>query len=156
ARELGVEHIVKLSALGASDHSRSWIGREHWHVEQALVESPESPMRWTILRPHAFMQNWLGEVADTVRADGKIYSAIEGGKVPFIDARDIAAVAAEVLQRPERHVNAKYVLTGGVAVGFADVAAALTDALGRPIAYQPVSMDEAAQRMKAKGASEPS
>jgi hypothetical protein len=28
------------------------------------------------------MQNWLGEVAETVRADGKIYSAIEGGKVP--------------------------------------------------------------------------
>jgi len=33
ARDLGVEHIVKVSALGASDHSRSWIGREHWQVE---------------------------------------------------------------------------------------------------------------------------
>ena len=41
ARDLGVEHIVKLSALGASDHSRSWIGREHWQVEQALYDSPE-------------------------------------------------------------------------------------------------------------------
>jgi len=156
ARELGVEHIVKVSALGASDHSRSWIGREHWQVEQALSESPESPMRWTILRPHAFMQNWLGEVADTVRADGKIYSAIESGKVPFIDARDIAAVASEVLQRPEGHVNAKRVLTGGVAVGFADVAAAFSDALGKKITYQPISTDEAAQRMRAKGASEQS
>jgi len=156
ARELGVEHIVKLSALGASDHSRSWIGREHWRVEQALMESPESPMRWTILRPHAFMQNWLGDVADTVRADGKIYSAIEGGRVPFIDARDIAAVAAEVLQRPTGHANAKHVLTGGVAVGLADVAEALSDALGKKITYQPISMDEAAQRMRAKGVSEQS
>jgi uncharacterized protein YbjT (DUF2867 family) len=156
ARELGVEHIVKVSALGASDHSRSWIGREHWRVEQALFESPESLMRWTILRPHAFMQNWLGEVAETVRADGKIYSAIEGGKVPFIDARDIAAVAAEVLRHPEGHVNAKRVLTGGEAVGFDQLAEALSNATGKPITYQPISMEEAGQRMRAQGASESS
>jgi len=156
ARELGVEHIVKVSALGASDHSRSWIGREHWQVEQALFESPEDPMRWTILRPHAFMQNWLGEVAQTVRADGKIYSAIEGGKVPFIDARDIAAVAAEVLRHPEGHVNAKRVLTGGEAVGFAELAEALAQATGKRITYQPISMEEAGRRMRAQGASEQS
>jgi uncharacterized protein YbjT (DUF2867 family) len=156
ARELGVEHIVKLSALGASDHSRSWIGREHWQVEQALFESPESLLRWTILRPHAFMQNWLGEVAETVRADGTIYSAIEGGKVPFIDARDIAAVAAEVLRHPEGHVNAKRVLTGGEAVGFAQLAEALSDATGKRIRYQPISMEEAGQRMRAHGANEES
>jgi uncharacterized protein YbjT (DUF2867 family) len=155
ARELGVEHVVKVSALGASDHSRSWIGREHWQVEQALFESPDSPMRWTILRPHAFMQNWLGEVAQTVRADGKIYSAIEGGKVPYIDARDIAAVAAEVLRHPEGHVNAKRVLTGGEAVGLDQLAEALSSATGKRIVYQPISMEEAGRRMRAQGASEP-
>src|SRR5262249_6458589 len=36
ARRLGVEHVVKLSALGASDHSKSAIGRDHWEVEQVL------------------------------------------------------------------------------------------------------------------------
>jgi uncharacterized protein YbjT (DUF2867 family) len=156
ARELGVEHIVKLSALGASDHSRFWIGREHWHVEQALQESPTSPMTWTILRPHAFMQNWLGDLAETVRAEGKIYSPIEEGKVPYIDARDIAAVAAETLRRPENHVNAKYVLTSGEAIGFADLAEVLSEATGKHIIYQPISMEEAGRRMKAQGASEQS
>lgn len=156
AREVGVDHIVKLSALGASDHSLSWIGREHWHVEQALQECPTSPMTWTILRPHAFMQNWLGDVADTARGEGRIYSPIEEGKVPFIDARDIAAVAAEVLHRPQNHVNATYVLTSGEAIGFADLAEALSEIAGKPVTYQPISMEEASRLMKAKGASEQS
>src|SRR6266550_3530144 len=60
AERLGVDHVVKLSALGASDHSKSTIAREHWEVEQALVNSR---LKWTILRPHAFMQNWLADVA---------------------------------------------------------------------------------------------
>ena len=54
----GVEHVVKLSALGASDHSRLPIGRAHYEAEAALIASG---MRWTILRPHVFMQNLLAQ-----------------------------------------------------------------------------------------------
>ena len=105
AQRLNVDHIVKLSALGASDHSNSAIAREHWEVEQILQQTS---LRWTILRPHAFMQNWLGDVAASVRAEGVIYSPIEDGRVPFIDARDIAAVAFEALVQPEAHAGRKY------------------------------------------------
>jgi uncharacterized protein YbjT (DUF2867 family) len=147
AASLGVGHVVKLSALGASGHSKSSIGREHWEVEQALQQTP---MAWTILRPHAFMQNWLGEVADGVRSAGVIESPIEDGRVPFIDTRDIAAVAAEVLLHPEVHAGHKYVLTGGEAVGYADLAAALTDLIGSRVTYRPISMDQARRRMEAR------
>src|SRR5690349_7077478 len=147
AEELGVEHIVKASALGASDHSKSWIGRDHWEVEQAIQQSR---MQWTMLRPHAFMQNWLGDLAESVKREGAIYSPIGDGHVPFIDTRDIAAVAAEVLLHPEGHVGKKYVLTGGEAVGYGDVAAALTEATGRTITYRPISMDEARSRLMAR------
>lgn len=148
AQYLGVEHVVKLSALGASNHSNSGIAREHWEVEQALQQST---MPWTILRPHSFMQNWLGEVAESVRRDGAIYSPIADGRVPFIDTRDIAAVAAEVLLNPEPHAGRKYFLTGGAAVGFDEVAAALSEATGEPVSYRPISMDEARVRMQARG-----
>lgn len=148
AERLRVAHVVKLSALGASDHSHSWIAREHWQVEQALQGTRIS---WTILRPHAFMQNWLGEVAESVRAEDAIYSPIAGGRVPFIDTRDIAAVAAEVLLHPEAHAGKKYFLTGGVAVGYADLAAALSHATGRTITYRPISMAEARARLAARG-----
>jgi uncharacterized protein YbjT (DUF2867 family) len=153
AEELGVGHLVKASALGASDHSKSWIGREHWEVEQAIQRSG---MQWTMLRPHAFMQNWLGDLAESVKTEGVIYSPIGDGRVPFIDTRDIAAVAAEVLLHPEAHVGKKYVLTGGEAVGYADLAAALTTVTGRTISYRPISMDEARARMVARGASQES
>ncbi len=147
AERLGVEHVVKLSALGASDHSNSTIAREHWEVEQALEQST---MTWTLLRPHAFMQNWLGDVAESVRAEGAIYSPIADGKVPFIDTRDIAAVAAEVMLNAEAHVGRRYFLTGGEAVGLAEVAATLSDVIGKTVTYRPISMDEARARMEAR------
>lgn len=150
AQRLGVEHVVKLSALGASNHSNSTIAREHWEVERALQQST---MTWTILRPHAFMQNWLGEVAASARAEGTIYSPIDEGRVPYIDTRDIAAVGAEALLNPDVHAGRRYFLTGGEAIGFAQLAAALSEATGRPVTYQPISMDEARARMQARGIS---
>src|SRR5205809_3511936 len=148
AEDLGVTHIVKLSALGASDHSKSAIAREHWAVEQALLGTR---LHWTILRPHAFMQNWLGDVAESVRAESAIYAPIGDGCVPFIDTRDIAAVAAEVLLHAEAHVGKKYVLTGGEAVGYADLAGALSEVTGRTITYRPITMEEARARLAARG-----
>ena len=148
AERLGVRHLVKLSALGASDHSRSAIGREHWAVEQAIQRTR---IPWTMLRPHAFMQNWLGDVAASVRTEGVIYAPIGDGRVPFIDTRDIAAVAAEVLLHPEAHVGKKYVLTGGAAVGYADVAAALSEVLGRTVTYRPITMEDARAGLAARG-----
>jgi len=143
-----IRHLVKLSALGASDHSKSGIGRDHWTVEQAIQRTG---MPWTILRPHGFMQNWLKDVAASVRSENTIYAPIGDGRVPFIDTRDIAAVAAEVLLHPDAHIGKKYVLTGGVAVGYADLAAELTKVTGRAIAYRPISIEEARVRLTRLG-----
>ena len=148
AARAGVQHVVKLSALGASDHSRSGIARAHWEVEQAIQRSV---IPWTMLRPHAFMQNWLGEVAESVRAERVIYSPIGAGRVPFIDTRDIAAVAAKVLLDPRDHSGKKYVLTGGTAVGYADVAEALSRLMGKTVTYRAITMEEARARLAGKG-----
>jgi uncharacterized protein YbjT (DUF2867 family) len=148
AGRLGVEHVVKLSALGASPRTRSPLAREHWEVEQALEASS---MSWTILRPHVFMQNWLGDVAETVRDEGVVYAAIGDGRVPFIDARDIAAVAAEALLHPEAHAGQRYVLTGGEAVGYAALASALSEATGAPVSYRALSMEEMRGRLERQG-----
>lgn len=151
AERLGVKHVVKLSALGATPRTKSPLAYEHWEAEQALEESS---MTWTILRPHAFMQNWLGEVAETVREEGAIYAAVGDGKVPFIDARDISAVAAESLLNPEKHHGKKYVLTSGIAVGYAELADALTQATGKQVVYKSLSMDEMRARMQKQGISD--
>jgi uncharacterized protein YbjT (DUF2867 family) len=144
AARRGVRHLVKLSALGASDHSRSAIARDHWVVEQAIQRTA---IPWTFLRPHAFMQNWLLDVAESVRREGTIYSPIGDGRVPFIDTRDIAAVSAEVLVHPDHHAGKKYFLTGGAAVGYQDLADALTEVTGRRVVYRPISMEDAHRRL---------
>lgn len=148
AERLGVSHVVKLSALGASDHSNSSIAREHWQVEQVLQASR---MTWTLLRPHSFMQNWLGDVADSVRMERAIYSPVGNGRVPFIDTRDIAAVALEGLLHPDVHAGKRYFLTGGAAMGYAEVAAEISQAIGAPVTYREISMEEARRRMQARG-----
>lgn len=148
AERLGVEHVVKLSALGATPRTKAGLAREHWEAEQALEASS---MSWTILRPHTFMQNWLGEVAATVREEGAIYAAIGDGRVPFIDTRDIAAVAAQALLNPEAHAGQRYVLTGGEAIGYADLADAISGAIGEKVTYHALSMDEMRARMEGQG-----
>lgn len=148
AQREGVRHVVKLSALGASDHSKSTIAREHWTVEQALQQMDLS---WTILRPHSFMQNWLDDVAASVRAEGVIYSPIGDAVVPFIDTRDIAAVAAEALLHPEAHAGRRYFLTGGEAVGFADIARALSEVTGKTVSYWPITIEAVRAQLEAKG-----
>jgi len=148
AKELGVQHIVKLSALGATSRSKSGLTKEHYDVEQALEASGLS---YTILRPHAFMQNWLSDVAKTVRKENKIYAAVGDGKVPFIDTRDIAAVAAEALLHPEKHNKKLYVLTSGIAFSYYDLAHAVSQATQKEVVYVPLSMEEMRKRMQDQG-----
>ena len=147
ARAAGVGHVVKGSALGASDHSKSPIGRAHYDVEKALQESG---IAWTILRPHVFMQNFL-DIAPTIAREGRIRAASGDGKIPFIDARDIAAVAAAALTAPG-HEGKKYVLTGPEALGYGDVARIIGKAVGRPVEYVAESPEEARERLVRAGA----
>lgn len=151
AEENDVKHVVKLSALGATPRTKAPLALEHWNAEQALEHSE---MEWTILRPHAFMQNWIRDLAETVKREGKIYAAVGDGKVPFIDARDIAAVAKEILINPDKHHGKRYVLTSGQAVGYAELADALTQATQQGVEYISLSNEEMRQRMQKQGVSD--
>lgn len=123
-------HVVKGSAVGATDHSKSPIGRAHYEVESALQESG---MAWTILRPHVFMQNFL-DMAPTIAREGKIRAASGEGKIPFVDARDIAAVAAVTLTAAG-HEGKKYVLTGPEALSYGEIAKIIGDTIGKRVDY---------------------
>ncbi len=141
-----VGRVVKLSALGATDHSKSLIGLWHYNVERALRESG---LPWTLLRPHHFMQNLLDPVTFDRRA-GRVYSASGDGAIPFIDTRDIAAAAAAVLTG-DGHEGQTYTLTGPRALSYREATAILSTVLGRPLEYRPETEDEAWQRRRAAG-----
>jgi len=146
ARQAGVRHVVKLSALGASDHSQSVIGLWHYNVERVLQASG---LAWTILRPHHFMDNLLDQRESIVR-HGVVYSAAGEGRIPFIDTRDIAAVVAVVLTEPG-HEGKEYVLTGPEALSYRRATEILSGVLGRPLDYVAETEDDTWVRQRRAG-----
>jgi uncharacterized protein YbjT (DUF2867 family) len=146
ARRGGVRHVVKLSALGASDHSLSVIGLWHYNVERVLRESG---LAWTILRPHHFMDNLLDQRRSIAR-DGLVYSASGEGRIPFIDTRDIAAVATVALTE-SGHEGEVYTLTGPEAPSYREATETLSRVLARPLTYVAETEDEAWVRLRRAG-----
>ena len=146
ARQAGAIHVVKLSAFGASPHSNSMIGRMHYQIEQELQQAG---LPWTMLRPHHFMQNLLSQ-ADNIINDGVVYSSSGDGKIPFIDTRDIAAVAVVTLTEPG-HTGKKYVITGGEALSYRQATGILGEAIGRPLRFIDEPFDEARARLTRAG-----
>ena len=146
ARQAGVTHVVKLSAFGASPHSNSVVGRLHYQIENELQESG---VAWTMLRPHHFMQNLLSQ-AENIINDGVVYSSSGTGKIPFVDTRDIAAVAVVTLTQPH-HDGKKYVITGGEALSYRQATEILGKAIGRPLRFIDEPFDAARARLVRAG-----
>ncbi len=146
AADAGVSRIVKLSALGATDHSNSVIGVWHWVVEETLRDSG---VPWTILRPHVFMQNILDQ-RESIRTVGVVRSPAGDAEIPMVDTRDVAAVAAVVLTE-KGHEGKRYTLTGPQPISWNGVAATLTRVLDRPVEHRAESEPEAFLRLHEAG-----
>lgn len=147
AQDVGVKHVVKLSAGGASADSTNPLLRAHARVERALEDSG---LAFTILRPSFFMQNWVAFFSHGIKAGQPVYVNAGEGCLAWIDTRDIADVAAAALTEPG-HEGLVYDLTGPEALGFGEVAQRLGQLLGREVAYVPVPDAAAFQAMKGMG-----
>ncbi|MET7331601.1 SDR family oxidoreductase [Nonomuraea sp. NPDC005650] len=138
ARQAGVERVVRLSVVGAAHDAPNRSGRLHALSDRELERWG---LRWTILRPHWFMQNLLNEAGD-IAATGTFSLNLASARIGMIDVRDLAECAARVLlDDPERHHGRTYTLTGPRSLTFDEVADQLGLALGRPVAYLPVGDD---------------
>lgn len=146
ALSAGVTHVVKVSAFAASDHSRAPIGRWQYQVEQELKESG---MGWTMIRPHHFMQNLLDQL-EYITKEGKVYAASGDGLIPYVDFRDVAAVAFVALTQPG-HVGKTYVVTGGEALSYRTASQIIGAEIGRPLLFVDETQDEARARRIREG-----
>ncbi|QCR24458.1 SDR family oxidoreductase [Pontibacter sp. SGAir0037] len=143
AKKQGVRHIVKLSASGAEAEPGIQLGRWHREVEQ-YIEASGIP--YTFLRPSGFMQNIVNYNADSINEHNKFYLPVGEGKVSYIDVRDIAAVAVEVLTSDE-HYHKAYTLTGPEAISHSEIATVLTHTLDRMITFVDVPEEAARETM---------
>lgn len=146
AAEAGVRHVVKLSQLAAAPDSPVRFLRYHARVEQAIQGSG---MAWTFLRPNLFMQGLLG-FRELIADKGVFFATAGGAKVSLIDVRDIASVAAEALTG-QGHEGYSYDLTGPEALTHRELAAVLSDVLGRSVHYADVTEEEMRPGLLAAG-----
>jgi uncharacterized protein YbjT (DUF2867 family) len=145
AKRAGVRHIVKLSAVGARPGAPFRFGDWHGQVEKYLERSG---IGWTHLRPSFFMQNFL-TMAGMIKG-GTIYAPAGDGKAPFVDVRNIAAVAAAALC-DSGHEGKAYLVTGPAALSYGDVAAILAKVLGRAVKFVDVPRAVAVQNLVQAG-----
>ena len=143
AGRVGVEQIAYLSTLGAEKNPLV----PHHGIEKRVRASDAAH---TLLRASFFMQN-LSEVhgADIVEYD-ELFVPAGDGATSFVDARDVGAVAATVLAEPG-HENRAYDVTGPAALTYHEVAAILSDVLGRAITYPDPSLWAFGRRMSRRG-----
>jgi uncharacterized protein YbjT (DUF2867 family) len=146
AAAAGVGLIVKASALGARPGSPlpclDWNGC----IEQVLRGSGVPAVN---LRSSFYMTNVLA-AADQVARTGRLFAPAGSGAIAMIDPRDVGAVAAAVLTR-DGDEGRDYVLTGGEAITYAQVAAALAAATGRVVEYVDVPPPAAYEALVAAG-----
>ncbi|MFE9426175.1 NAD(P)H-binding protein [Kitasatospora sp. NPDC006697] len=140
----GVGRLVLLSANGMDAAPADHPLRA---AEQAVRESGAE---WTLLRPDWFAQNfseafWLAAVRS-----GTLALPTGDGRTPFVDAEDIAEVAAAALVE-DGHAGRIYHLTGPRAIGFGEAAELIAAASGRPVRHLDVAPAEFAAAAVASG-----
>lgn len=131
AEAAGVSHVTLLSTYNG-DRAPSEIDVAAVEVELASRET----FTHAILRPAWVMQNFTDAHLPIVA--GALVVPSGGGVEAFVDAADIAAVAAETLLQPQAHAGARYELTGPQALTFDEVAATIAAAAGRPVIYRDI------------------
>lgn len=139
----GVRQIVFLSLQGVQGNRST----PHHAVEQHLRRAGAP---FTNLRPNFFMQNLITAYADEIRQRGEIVVPAGRARTAFVDARDVARVAATVLTQPG-HERKSYTLSGEESLSYSQVAQTMTQVLNRPIRYTRPSEKEYLALLAANG-----
>ncbi len=134
AKKAGVQHIVKLSTLEATEHKIK-VGKWHYEREELICASG---LDWTFLRPGMFMSNSIEWWADSIKGQGSVFfPGGKKGKVAPVDPRDVAKVAALALTQ-SGHSGQAYELTGSELFTIGEMVQVISQVLGKPIQYMDI------------------
>jgi uncharacterized protein YbjT (DUF2867 family) len=142
-------HVVKIAADGFADPGCDVRFMLSHRQVAAHLDATGLPV--TYLAPALYMEDLLA-TADTIREAGEVSVPAGHGRVGFVAAADVAAVAARVLTSPD-HAGATYVVTGPEALRFKDIAARVSAVFAREVDYTDQSPERARELMLAGGVS---
>jgi uncharacterized protein YbjT (DUF2867 family) len=149
AKRANLKRVVQLSSVGANAgqccvRTLRWLGQ----VESALQIAG---ITTTTLRASFFFQNLL-KYSDAIAKEGVIAGPFRNVQWPWIDARDVGAVAAKALGDPA-HAGQTYLLSASQSLTYHEVAERLSAVLQMPIRFMDISANEARGRLRLDGGS---
>ena len=144
AEGAGVKHVTYLSAYGV-EHAPPEVALRAVELDLASRKS----LSHSIVRPAWFMQNFSETFLKPV--NDEIVVPCGTGVEAFVDAEDIASVAAFTLSDPVRHSGRAYAPTGPEALTFEKAARFISTTVGRRISYRDVDRDTWIKAMTAAG-----
>ncbi|MGW7076879.1 NAD(P)H-binding protein [Streptomyces sp. NPDC054866] len=144
AAAAGVRRFVVLSGRGVEVFGDSF--------EPSMAEAErvvrEAGVDWTVIRPNNFSQNFDEDIFAAPLREGRLALPVGDVPEPFIDAEDIADVAAALLTE-DGHTGRVYELSGPRALTFAEAVAELAEAWGRPMRFEHITADAYASELTA-------
>ena len=145
-----VDAFVRQAVAAGARRVVVLTGRGEEEAEHAEELVKASGANWTIVRCAVFAQNFdEGVLVESVQAGAL---AMPAGDVaePFVDVEDIADVVTAALT-DDRHIGQLYELTGPRLLTFHEAMAEVSEALGRPVQYVPVSSEEFLAELRGAG-----
>ncbi len=128
-----VEHLIYASSCGAKEAGR---GVSYWDAKRAVAERlmGTTGMRWTILRPVSFMENYVADLGALER--GVITGMLSPGKsLQVISGHDIGKWALAAFERKDEF-DREAVDIAAQTITMDGIADALGRALGRQVVYR--------------------
>jgi len=146
--EQGVRRVVVLSALGAEKYPDFSLRKVELLVERSGLE-------WTHVRPNFFMQMLAAPpLCHEIAWKGTLSLPLGGARVAYVDADDVAAVLVRALL--DRSLSGRGVdVNGPVALDHGEVAARISRAAGRDVAYVNLTEEDARRLLTDRGLTAP-
>lgn len=145
----GVQFVLKVSGLGAAVGSRYFYQRVQGESDRILAESG---LAHVILKPNIYMQCFINMHFEAIMG-GNLFLAQGEGRISYVDARDVAAVADRVLRDPWRHHKRSLDLSGPRAISCAEAVSLISNVARRRISYIPITEEAARKAFQKEGAS---
>lgn len=135
AVELGVKKMVLISGKGESEAEA---------CENIVINSG---INYTIVRASWFNQNWSESFFLEPIQSGHVALPMSDVKIPFVDAEDIAEVAATVLLNDE--FNGEIIeVTGPELITFKDVVHTISEESNKDLIFHEITLDQYLEGMK--------
>ena len=153
SKEAGLDGVVNMSQISAREDSKSHAARDHWIAERVFDWSGVPTAH---IRPTFFAQ-WLTYPLSRkhILERGVISQPLGNGRHAPIAAEDQARFIAAVLADPAPHKGKVYPLFGPVEMDQAGIAKAVGEVIGRPVGYEPISIEAYRQRLESAGVMPP-